>query len=295
MRLRRHSILVVTLGVALAACGQGSSTPEPGDSGPALGQTALRYRLDARFAPIFFCDPDYYPIGTPGGESENADVWWRSSDRGGEEISAIIEHLEITGEPDDAEILAAYREHKRLLTIEFATSDSVTRFELRSGVETDADRISGTITDRGTIAIGSTEPADTACPICLAAGTRIDAPEGAVAVQELRVGTPIWTTDMAGDRIRGHVVRLVTRRQDTPVLLLTLTLHDGRSVTAAAAHPTADGRTLGTLRRGDAFDGSVIASITAVVAPSQATFDLLPSGPTGTYRANGVLLASTLR
>jgi hypothetical protein len=72
-----------------------------------------------------------------------------------------------------------------------------------------------------------------------------------------------------------------------------LSLADGRTVVASPGHPRADGRTIRDLQPGDRYDGSVVAS-TIVVPYAGATWDLLPSGPTGTYFANGVLLGSTL-
>jgi hypothetical protein len=52
---------------------------------------------------------------------------------------------------------------------------------------------------------------------------------------------------------------------------------------------------VGDLRPGDAFDGSRVVGATPVPYGGSVTYDLLPSGPTGTYFADGVLLASTLR
>jgi hypothetical protein len=47
------------------------------------------------------------------------------------------------------------------------------------------------------------------------------------------------------------------------------------------------------LHAGDPYDGSVVASV-VLVPYAGTTWDLLPSGPTGTYFANGVLLGNTL-
>ena len=71
-------------------------------------------------------------------------------------------------------------------------------------------------------------------------------------------------------------------------------LSDGRSVTASAGHPTVDGRTVGELRVGDRLDGATIVAASAVHLIDGATYDLLPSGPTGRYWAGGVPLGSTL-
>jgi hypothetical protein len=44
---------------------------------------------------------------------------------------------------------------------------------------------------------------------------------------------------------------------------------------------------------GDRFDGTTVTGV-ALLPYSGVTYDLLPSGPTGTYYADGVLLGSSL-
>jgi hypothetical protein len=51
---------------------------------------------------------------------------------------------------------------------------------------------------------------------------------------------------------------------------------------------------VGDLRSGDPVDGATVVSADLEAYDGGATFDLLPSGPTATYWANGILLASTL-
>jgi hypothetical protein len=73
-----------------------------------------------------------------------------------------------------------------------------------------------------------------------------------------------------------------------------LLLADGRQLTASAGHPTLDGRNLGDLRVGDFLDGSGVVSIETIHLHDSGTYDVLPSGPSGAYWANGILLRSTL-
>jgi hypothetical protein len=73
-----------------------------------------------------------------------------------------------------------------------------------------------------------------------------------------------------------------------------LVLADGRELYASPGHPLADGRLLGSIAAGDQVDGTAVTSADRVPYGSGTTFDLLPSGPTGTYWADGVPLASTL-
>lgn len=132
------------------------------------------------------------------------------------------------------------------------------------------------------------------CPICLAAGVRIATPTGDVPVEDIMVGMPIWTTDLRGRRILGVVME--TGRSPVPAThrVVRLTLADGRSVLASPGHPTVDGGTIGELEAGDRLDGSVVVDATLVPYFGGATHDILPSGPTGAYFADGVLLGSTL-
>ena len=65
-------------------------------------------------------------------------------------------------------------------------------------------------------------------------------------------------------------------------------------VDVSPGHPLPDGRRLGDLRPGDPVDGATVVSVALEAYDRSATFDLLPSGPTGTYWANDILLASTL-
>jgi len=122
----------------------------------------------------------------------------------------------------------------------------------------------------------------------------ISTPAGPVPVQDLRVGTPVWTTDRAGRRIRAVVLEVGHTPAPQGHRMVRLTLADDRTVLASPGHPTADGRTIGQLELGDRLDGSTVLSAALITYTGAATFDLLPTGPTGTYFANGILLMSTL-
>jgi hypothetical protein len=85
----------------------------------------------------------------------------------------------------------------------------------------------------------------------------------------------------------------------TPVppghLMVHLRLADGRELWASPGHRLADGRQLGAIAAGDVVDGSRATLWELVTYSGDRTYDLLPAGPTGTYWADGILLASTLR
>ena len=132
------------------------------------------------------------------------------------------------------------------------------------------------------------------CPICLAGNTLIDTPSGSILVKDLQIGMPIWTTDKSGDRVSG----IVAETSEVPVppthQMVQLVLKDGRQLLVSPGHPTVDGRSVGDLAEGDRYDGASVASVERVPYGESATYDILPSGETGFYWANGVLLGSTL-
>lgn len=129
---------------------------------------------------------------------------------------------------------------------------------------------------------------------CLAYKTLIDTPSGSVQVKNIQVGTPIWTTDKTGNRVSGTVTK--TSRVSVPSThqMVHLILNDGRNLYVSPRHPTTDGRTVGDLTQGDRYDGATITSTQRVAYDEGATYDVLPSGDTGFYWANGILMSSTL-
>lgn len=133
------------------------------------------------------------------------------------------------------------------------------------------------------------------CPICLAANTLIDTPLGTVSVQQLQKGMQIWTTDKFGNRVIGVVQK--TSRVPVPPThqMVHLILNDGRKLFVSPRHPTIDERVIGDLVIGDLYDGASVVSVERVPYGDNATYDVLPSGETGFYWANGILVGSTLR
>jgi hypothetical protein len=128
---------------------------------------------------------------------------------------------------------------------------------------------------------------------CLAASDRISTPIGSVPVRQLHAGMIVWSVDATGHRLAASVVRVSHRPAAPGQRMIQLVLAGGRIVDASAGHPTADGHYVGDLRPGDMLDGSLIRSVESFPYVGD-TWDLLPSGPTGTYWANDVLLGSTL-
>lgn len=132
------------------------------------------------------------------------------------------------------------------------------------------------------------------CPICLSGDTMIDAPNGQVNVKNLALGMPVWTVDKSGNKVLGTIEEL--RRTAVPVTdeIVHIVLADGRQLYASANHPTTDGRTIGQLKPGMFLDGSTVMIAEFLPYDQRYTYDLLPSGDTGYYWANGILVGSTL-
>jgi hypothetical protein len=317
----RFTALTVGMALLVAACtGVSSATPTPGANatasptgspGPTVGplptpadhdlSTAeLKYRLLDAFGPLSYCDPDEYPVPRDD-EPQKAETAFLTIQADPATFRAILDRLGLAGMTAFAadEKLAIYRQWKQLNAIVLTTlARDRAAFDLLT--ETDPGmgqgvRSKGTIDVRGAIVVEGSAPAFlTACPICLSRGTLIATPRGPVSVEELRVGDPVSTVDAAGDRVAATVA--LVGRVAVPLNheVIHLVLEDGRDLLASPGHPLADGRRLGDLRVRDSVDGSRIVSAQAVAYGQLFTYDLLPSGSTGLYWANGVLLRSTL-
>lgn len=132
------------------------------------------------------------------------------------------------------------------------------------------------------------------CPICLAKNTLIDTPLGQILVQELKVGVPVWTVNKFGQRVSGVVSKTNFVQVHSDHKMVNLILNDGRNLLISPGHPTINGSTVGDLITGDLYNGAIVISSDRVSYGDGYTYDLLPSGETGFYFANGILLNSTL-
>ena len=132
------------------------------------------------------------------------------------------------------------------------------------------------------------------CPVCLGKNTLIDTPTGAIPVEEMRQGTAIWTMNNLGERVSTIVVDIAKTPVPSTHKVVHLILEDGREVFVSPGHPVGDGRTVGELAVGDVISGGRVVSAEKVWYRLGFTYDILPSGETGLYWANGILLESTL-
>jgi hypothetical protein len=297
------------LAVGLLAVLAGCATPGPGGTtaptaspspGPALTLPQLKLALVDALGPLWYCDPDVYPIAR-GEEIDHALARWPEVVADAPALLAISARLGLDPNAtfSDDQKLAVYREWKVLqaIALDSAAGQSY-RFDYLAQPTaggTQGTRSTGTIALDGTVHVDASAPAsEPICPICLARGTLIETPAGGAPVEDLRIGDAAWTLDEAGRRVVATVI--ATGSMDAPGghVVVHLVLADGRTVTASPGHPLADGRLLGSLRPGEIVAGSIVSSADLVAYRGGETFDLVVSGPTGTYLVDGIPLGSTL-
>lgn len=297
---------IAALALAAAACSPGGGGPTPGPTiipgpsgGTTLGPAELRLVLIDRLGPLWYCDRDAYPVGRD--EQQAAIDTWPEMQAENELFRAIAARLgiDVDGDVSDANMLAIYRPWKAALAVQLESiGEDAYRFDYLAqpvGGAAEGTRTAGVIRDSGEITIEQQARAgEPMCPICLARGTLIDTPAGAIPVERLRLGDPTWTLTADGRRVEGVVIALGSTAAPVDHEVVRLVLKDGRTVTASPGHPLADGRLIGDLRQGDEVDGSRIAIAVREPYTSDETFDLVSSGATGLYFAGGIPLGSTL-
>lgn len=292
------TILPETFATVTAGPAPTEPPPTPIPSLPsALSPTELKYRLLDEFPDFFYCDPDYYPVARAD-EDEVARERFPELQANPEEFQAILENNGLSGQSTftDEQKLLIYREHKKLAAIQLELAGVVYQFQLRTA---DSNQqgffIKGTIDGQGAITIQERTPGFVDCPICLAVGTRIDTPHGPVAVEDLQAGDVVWTLNRTDERVPAPVLKVARVVVPAGHRIVHIILEDGRDVRVSPGHPMADGRRAGNLGTGDLLDGAHVVSLEYLPYEGSATYDLLPSGETGLYWADGVLLGSTLK
>src|SRR3989344_3567773 len=133
------------------------------------------------------------------------------------------------------------------------------------------------------------------CPICLAENTLIDTPNGAIPVQELKIGMVVWTVDEFGKKISSTIIKTSKTPVPSTHQMVHIILDDGREVFASPGHPIGDGRIFNDLLVGEVLNGSKIIIAEKISYDKGYTYDILPAGATGMYWANGILIGSTLK
>ena len=269
-----------------------------------LTPTDLKYQLFEVFGKdLRYCDADYWPVARD--EAASAQAWLNSVDKSSEEYQAILKYNSIapTAQVNAEQQLLVYREHKRLDAVTLEKSgDAAYKFVITVGGDIDKPyepgpgiRIEGIIDAKGSSAVTSRTNVNVNCPICLATDTLIDTPNGPVKVQHMREGMAVWTVDKTGARVQGVVLKTAKRPVSATHQVVRLALTDGRVLYVSPGHPLAGGKDVASVKAGDTIDGAIVAKAELLPYKDAYTYDILPSGDTGTYWADGIRLESTIR
>jgi hypothetical protein len=291
--VRQRFVVSLAILVTIACGSSGAVTPVA-----PLTISALKFSvMDSVGTPVY-CDPDFYPVARAGGEQASAMAQYPQIRAQPDLYAAIVahEHLPL-GALNDAQKLTLYRAYKLLKALALTQNGNEYTFDFLARKQSAGtiQRVIGTVRIDGVVTVKSTTPSGPPpCPICLAASTLIATPGGDVRVTDVLPGMTVWTASRDGKRIAVKVLEVGSTPVPATHLMVSLKLADGRDLLASPGHRAADGRQLGDLAVGERLDGSTITSWELVPYGAGRTYDLLPSGPTGTYWANGILLSSTL-
>lgn len=281
--------------VLLAGCLIPGGGPPPTPGTP-LTPARLKYLLLDHYGEdrFFYCDPDYYPVGR-GDEPERALAAFPAIENETDTFTAIIARRGLQPQYSNETKLLVYREYKKLraMPLDPAAGDTYS-FSLQLGDRVAGHLVTGIIRSDGVILSEQSESAVLTCPICLAGDTLIDTPAGPVEVRDLKVGMMVWTTDPNGSWRAVSVLQVGKNPVPPSHRLVHLILSDGRELHASPGHPLMDGRSLGSLMIGDVLDGASVTGTALAPSPDGCTYDILPAGGTGGYRANGIPLKTSL-
>ena len=291
----------LVLAVLVLACGGGSAQPSAAPTTP-LSEAEQKYRIIDEAGHPSFCDPDFFPVARAD-EKDLARSRFAEIEADAPTLSAIAAHermvvtLQFPTVYSPEQKLQIYRQWKLLNAIRLGPDGSFSLRVIPAGQDQrTVVAVEGRVDPFGRLTLASrTQSIPAPCPICLARGSSIDTPLGPRPVETLALGDAIWTVAPNGGRLAATVVAFGSVPAPAGHRVVELALGDGRIVRVSPGHPTADGRTVGALESGGRYDGATIVSVARVPYLDDRTFDVLPSGATGMYWANGILLGSTLR
>ena len=287
------------LAVLVLACGGGAAQPSasPVPAAP-LSEAERKYRIVDELGRPSYCDPDFHPVARAD-ERELAQSRFPEIEADPPTLRAIVAHerMVVTFPYTPEQKLLIYQQWKLLNAVRLGADGSFSLRAIPPGQDAKSVvAVEGRVDPFGRLTIASRAQSIPApCPICLALGTAIDTPLGPRAIEALRVGDPVWTMDRDGVRVAATVAQIGSVEVPRGHRMVELALDDGRTVHASPGHPTVDGRTVGALAVGDEYDGATVVGARRVAYTATRTYDLLASGPTGSYWADGIALGSTLR
>jgi hypothetical protein len=273
--------------------------------GPPLSKPALALSVLHHIGPFFSCDPDTTPLGRfPEYPTDRAGFRMLQRRQPGL-VTLIARDVGLSPRPPYRRhaVEAIWSRYNRMSALEstFVPDGNGYRFSYLpagaqpGGENTPATGYAGHVRSDGVITEQSPTPVPNfvGCPICLLRNARIATPDGRMPIAALVAGDPVWTADADGHRIVGRVLAQRSLDVGPHHAVVHVTLADGRVLVASPGHPLVDGRVVADLHRGDRYDGSRVAGVRVRYVCGR-TYDILPSGPTGQYWADGVLVGSTL-
>lgn len=294
---------VLIVAVLVLACGGGLSQPSASPvPGTPLSEAERKYRIIDEVGRPSYCDPDFYPVARAD-EGDLALSRFAEIEADAATLQAIVAHerllvtLQFPTVFSKEQKLRIYQQWKILNALRLGPDGSFSLRVIPAGQDAKSVvALEGRVDTYGRLTIASrTRSIPAPCPICLAQGTSIDTPLGPRPIESLGRGDPVWTLDADGQRAPATVLETGSTPAPLGHLMVLLTLRDGRTVRVSPGHPTVDGRTVGSLTIDEVYDGAIVVGATRVAYGLQRTYDLLPSGPSGAYWANGIALGSTLR
>ena len=276
------------------------STPKPTAQ---FTPTELKYRLEDTLGKALSpCGSPVEEIADEAEVEESMKKQFLIITADSEAFPVILSRLDIMndGSWTDQEKFAVVREHERISTVSLGLRNGNYFFRInyapiKPTTTGEASYAEGTIMPDWSITVSKQEYYRHDCPICLAEHTLIDTPSGTVAVERMEEGMTVWTVNERGERVPAVVVQTVKTAVSSTHRVVHLMLDDGRELFVSPGHPTGDGRTIGALAAGDMLDEGRVVGAELVSYTRGYTYDILPSGDTGRYFADGILVGSTLR
>jgi hypothetical protein len=134
----------------------------------------------------------------------------------------------------------------------------------------------------------------TGCQSCICASpdTLIATPDGERRIAELVEGDLVYSVE--ADAIVVVPILATHREPARGHAVPRLSLTNGAVLEISAGHPTADGRVLGDVQRGDRLGEIAVTNVVYVAYRHPYTYDILPASSTHAYFAEGALIGSSL-
>ncbi|MDW3652846.1 MAG: Hint domain-containing protein [Bacteroidia bacterium] len=130
--------------------------------------------------------------------------------------------------------------------------------------------------------------------LCLSPETMIATPEGEKAVSSLKEGDWVITQNLSKQIEAQPIIWFRKAQVLDDHKMLHLCLEDGKEVRLSPSHPDQSYNAMKKLKVGDYYNGVRILSSQVLPYGETHTWDILPGGTTGLYKANGIWVGSTL-